>query len=109
MTTSAPHDETIARIGSALDEYIFAGMYKRSANKLEFSLSSLAHMAKVTEKLVPIKVYSFACGILCAFAFLRVFNSNPLKGVLYVLAAYDAFRISYNAYDRTYISIAGKL
>ena len=109
MTTNSPHDETIANIGTALDQYIFAGLYKRSANKLEFSLSSLVHMAKVTKKLGPLKVYSFAFGICCVLAFLRVFNSNKVKGIVYALVAFDAFRISYNSYERTYASIAGKL
>lgn len=105
--TTTPHDETVLSISSALDQYIFAGLYKRSANRLEFSLSSLAHMAKVTKKLRPIKVYSFAVGVCCCLAFLRFFNSNPIKGLVYIAVSFDAFRISYNSYDRAYTSIAG--
>ena len=108
MTANTPHDDTISKIGGILDQYLFAGLYKRGANQLEFSLSSLAHMAKVTKKLEPIKVYSFGIGIVCCLAFLRVFSSNQMKGLVYILVSFDAFRISYNSYDRSYASIAGK-
>jgi hypothetical protein len=104
---TTPHDEAILNIGSALDDYIYAGLYRRSANQLEFSLSSMAHIAKVTKKLRPIKVYSFFIGMLCVLAFVRVFSSNQFKGLIYVLIACDAFHISYNCYERTYASIAG--
>ena len=103
-----PHDETVLKISNALDQHIYASLYKRSANQLEFSLSGLAHMAKVTKKLVPIKVYSFVFGIFCLLGLLKVCRSSPVKGVIYLLLACDAFHISYNSYERAYASIAGK-
>lgn len=108
MSTSTPHDESILKISHLIDEYIFAGLYRRSANQLEFSLTSLAYMTKVTKKLGPIKVYSFVVGLLFLIAFLRGANANPVKGLIYILISWDSFHISYNSYDRAYASIAGK-
>lgn len=107
MSSTTPHDETILKMSNALDEYIYAGLYKRGANQLEFSLSGLAHMTKVTKKLVPIKVYAFVMGVLSTIALLKVFSNSPVKGIIYMLIAYDSFQISYNSYERSYASIAG--
>mmetsp|Transcript_21520 Transcript_21520/g.36214 ORF Transcript_21520/g.36214 Transcript_21520/m.36214 type:complete len:174 (+) Transcript_21520:148-669(+) len=108
MSSTTPHDETILKISNALDEYIYAGLYKRSANQLEFSLSGLAHMTKVTKKLIPIKVYAFVMGVLCTIALLKVFSSSPVKGIIYLVLAYDSFQVSYNSYERSYASIAAR-
>ena len=107
MTTTTPHDETVTSISDALDQYLYAGIYKKGANQLEFALTSLSHMSKVSKKLVPIKVYSFVFGILCSLAFFRLIKSSPVKGILYMMMAFDSYRLSYNCYDRAYATIAG--
>lgn len=98
-------DDKVLYISRHLDQKIFLPTYKSRSGQLEFSLSSIASLAKVSKKLQSIKVY---CAILSVFFFLsalRYLLQGKLKGLIFLAMSFDFLLISYNSYDRNYASI----
>ena len=101
-----PNDinKTMLDISNFLDEKIFLPMYSKSAGDIEYSVSGFSKMTKVSGKLIPIKVWSAGIGIFCVITSLRLFLANEMRFFVYLLCAYDLFRISYNSYGRVYFA-----
>jgi hypothetical protein len=99
---------SLMTVSQFLDENLYFPLYQKDAGRFELSVSGLVGVTKVSEKLIPIKVGCATLGTFCLISFVRLFSSNQMRWVLYLIASIDLFRISYNAYGRQYLSLVGK-
>lgn len=101
----------ISYASSQLDLLIFAPFFRSQSEFKDHSslmqkLSLLRSFQKVSQRLQTLKVISFSLAVICGLSGLRNLSSNPLIGVIQLLAAHDSSRISYNCYIQKYLSVS---
>lgn len=106
--SNSPIDQHFNAISDYLDNYVYLPILKSSTGQFEFSLTSFAHLTKVSNKLKTVKVICAVLSFFCALTSVKYFFQGHIKSILYLAGTVDLFLISYNAFDRNYARILGQ-
>jgi hypothetical protein len=72
------------------------------------AIADYKKVQRVESKLKPVKVFAALAGVLSLSMGLKALSRNSPSAIVYAIAGFDLFVLSYNCYIKKYCAVAGK-